>query len=54
MNKKYTFEVWERVGFVTVTADNEEEAAEFAEEYQYDEEHCDFNPFNDGQYYEIR
>ena len=49
---EYRFEVWERVGFVTVDADNEDEAAEMAWDYQ--SEDCDFEPYNDGQYYEIR
>ena len=51
---KHRFEVWERVGFVTVEADSRDEAEELADLNGYNHEDFDFEPFNDGQYYEIR
>jgi hypothetical protein len=54
---KYQFKIWEPIGTVTVEAKSEGEALEKVEELGWDDNEGDgisFDPFNDGQEWEIR
>jgi len=54
--KTFRFVVWQPIGFADVEANSKDEAKAKVDEYGYDSEDdgIDFEPYCDGQEYEIR